>query len=142
MTNLEILNKIAMPAVKAKEEKEFYVGSWLIDLYPEFKATDDGVIVEVNPEFEGQEIVHTFNFGKVKLHILDPKSSLLLAINNLPKESIPPCFEIYCHIFGVEMEEEEPTPAQQPTISLSKEETNALLSPPITEPSEDEGWED
>ena len=151
MTNLEILNRIALPAAKAKEEKEFYVGSWIIDLYPEFKVTDEGVIVEGSPEIAGQEIIHTFNFGKVKLHILDPRSSLLLAISNLPKESIPQCIEIYCHIFGVEIEEEE-QPAPQPTVSLSKEEKNALLSPPITPPvqipapaiveQDEEGWED
>ena len=149
MTNLEILNRIALPASKAKEEKELYIGSWIIDLYPEFKVAEEGIIAEGSPNIEGQEIIHTFNFGKVKLHILDPRSSLLLAINNLPKETIPPCFETYCHIFGVEMEEEQPTPQQIASVekanvgvTLSKEEKNALLSPAVEEPNPSSNYEE
>jgi len=104
MSNLDILNGIALKASTAKEEKEIYVGSWIVDLYPDFRGTKEGLIIEAPTELEGLEIANTLNFGKVKLHILTPRASLLLALNYLPVTEIPSVFGVYCHIFGIESE--------------------------------------
>jgi hypothetical protein len=102
MNNLGILNGIAQRASKAKEEKDMYVGSWIIDMYPEFKGPKEGLIVEGPLELEGLEIYETLDFGKVKLHILTPKASYLLAADRLSSDQIPPTFGTYRHIFGID----------------------------------------
>jgi hypothetical protein len=101
-------------------------------------------------------ITHTLDFGKTKLHILDPQSSLLLALDRLPTEQIPPSFEIYCHIFGIEREEPEAESAPQGQTesraektpqeenSASTKETPSTPEPSTTSPNpnedEDASW--
>lgn len=144
MTNLEILNEIALRASQAKEEKEIYIGSWIIDLYPEFKMTAEGLIFEGLPKIEELVVSNTLNFGKIKLHILDPKSSLLLALRYLPLEKVPSNFDVYRHIFGIKdspSTEQEEGSHQEQTAEHKKQQQEETQPPNIeAKLSNDANW--
>ena len=145
MQNIDILHKIALIGTEAKIEKDYFIGSWFIHLYPDFKLTEKGLIVSNLTDATDYVVMHTLNFGKIKLHILDPKSSLLLAIRYGKKDELPSTIEVYRTLFELKEvlnNEVDKVPIDLTTrVELVTEVSSNSVNPGVPTTSDMDDWD-